>query len=214
MSLSSDKNGKNASARPENSAQANAPRAERRLTVGLARASQLATMVARSRAAAQVEPADMLAGMYIYEWERLADFWADREAIEELLRKICSISPQRWNYWIELYDQQRRQEQAETSSPWRRLMQRARPAADERGGEGENLPRSQELEKILRAAGELSPFRDDLGGHAIPVLTSECVLLCIARDDDSELGRSLRESRLDVAALERAARDPRRVPHR
>jgi hypothetical protein len=214
MGPPSERNEKNAGAPAGHSGPGtNSPRVERRLTVGLARSLQLASMVARSRAAGQVEVADMLAGMYIYEWERLSAFWSGPEAIEEFLRRICSISPQRWNHWIELYDQQRRQEQIEASSPWRRLMQRTRRTANEKDAGGGDLPRSLELEKILRSAGEVSPFCDDVGGRAVPVLTSECVLLCIACNDESELAGSLCETGLDVAALERAARDPRRVPH-
>lgn len=214
MSLSSDKNEKNGAARSARAdgSQQN-PAVERRLTAGLAHASRLAGMVARSRAARQVEVADMLAGMYIYEWERLSAFWGDHEAIEALLRKICSISPQRWNHWIELYDRQRREEQAEAASPWRRLMQRTRSAANENEPNTDNLPRSQELAKILRSAAEISPFRDELADHTVPVLTSETVLLCIARNEDSDLSHSLRQTGLDIPALERAARDPRRVPH-
>lgn len=215
MSLSSDKNEKNVPARSgDRRADVNSARIERRLTVGLAHSSRLASMVARSRAARQVEVADMLAGMYIYEWERLSSFWSDHDAIENLLRTICRISPQRWNHWIELYDQQRREQQAEASSPWRRLMERTRSAPIEKGANDQQLPHSLELEKTLRSAAEISPFRDELAEHAIPVLTSECVLLCIARNHESELSHNLRETGLDIPALERAARDPRRVPHR
>jgi hypothetical protein len=214
VSIPSDNNEKGASSRASGERAASSPHVERRLTVGLLRASQLAAMVARSRAAAQVEVADMLAGMYIYEWERLASFWPDRDAIEDFLRRICSISPQRWNHLIERYDRQRREEQVEASSPWRRLMHRARSAPSEKSAEGDPLPYSSELERVLRSSAEISPFRDDLGGQAIPVLTSECLLLCIACNDESELGPSLCATGLDVPALERAARDPRRVPHR
>lgn len=214
MSFSSEKNEKNAGAHSGDGRAANSPRVERRLTAGLVRASQLAAMVARSRAAAQVEVADMLAGIYIYEWERLESFWSDHDAIEQFLRRICSVSPQRWNHWIELYDQQRRQEQAEASSPWRRLMHRARSASTQNDANADGLSYSLELERVLRSAADISPFRDDLGGRSIPVLTSECVLLCIACNDESELGPNLRATGLDVPALERAARDPRRVPHR
>jgi hypothetical protein len=168
-------------------------------------------MVAKSRAAVHIEIVDILAGMYIYEWERLSKFWADREPVEEFLRRICSITPQRWHHWIELYDRQRRQEEAELASPWRRLMQRASRATSDRPDD-QGLPCSSELEGVLRTAAEISPFRDDLRGQSIPVLTVECVLLCIARNGESEVSRNLRETGLDVPALERAARDPRRTP--
>ena len=172
------------------------------LTVDLARAESLATMLAHSRAAQFVEVADLLAGMYIYEWERLSRFWDDRDEIESLLQKICSISPQRWNHWIEHYDQQRQKDEK-----GRRSLKNTQP-------QGENLPRSRELQKILTQAAEIAPFRDDVDGRKIPVLTSECVLLCIAQNQESELSSKLRDTALDLTALERSARDPRRSPQR
>jgi hypothetical protein len=177
-----------------------------RLTVDLARAERLATMLAHSRAAQFVEVADLLAGMYIYEWERLSKFWDDHDEIEGLLQKICSISPQRWNYWIEHYDQQRQKDEKERLSARRNIK-------EPRIG-GETLPRSSELQTILARAEELTPFRDDVDGRKIPILTSECVLLCIARNQESELSSKLRDTALDLAALERSARDPRRTPQR
>jgi hypothetical protein len=187
---------------------------QRRLTVGLARAEQLALMLAQSRAARFVEVADMLAGMYIYEWDRLSRFWEDRGDVEGLLRRICSISPQRWHHWIELYDKQRREEEKELTSPVRRLGLGSQSPEGDTLDEEVKLRRSIELERLLQSAGEISPFRDDLDGRAIPVLTTECVLLCIARSTQSEISRKLRETGLDLAALERAARDPRRAPPR
>jgi hypothetical protein len=189
-------------------------RAERRFTVGLARAEQLALMLAHSRAARFVEVADMLAGMYIYEWDRLSRFWEDRGDVEELLRRICSISPQRWHHWIELYDKQRHEEEKELTSPVRRLGRGSKSLDGDTLDQEGKLPRSVELERLLESAGEISPFRDDLDGRAIPVLTAECVLLCIARNAESDVSRNLRETGLDLAALERAARDPRRAPPR
>jgi len=177
-----------------------------RLTAGLMRAERLATMIARSRAAKFIEVADLLAGMYIYEWDRLSRFWENQEEIEELLQTICSISPQRWNYWIEHYDKRRHDEELERLSEghWVRHA----------SAEETRIERSSELQAILKGAEEIAPFRDDDGGRKIPVLTSECVLLCIARNPQSELSRKLRETALDLTQLERVARDPRRAPSR
>jgi hypothetical protein len=215
MNDSWDKHQKSGAANPsaETSGAQETGRVERRFTVGLSRALQLATMVARSRAARYVEIPDTLAGMYIYEWERLSKFWADRKQVEAFLQRICSISPQRWNHWIETYDRQRHQEDAELSSPWRRLMHRARSAASDAQSE-EDLPYSSELQETMVSAATISPFRDTVDERTVPVLTAECLLLSIARQGESEVGRSLRESGLDIPALERAARDPRRAPHR
>jgi hypothetical protein len=82
-----------------------------RLTLDLSRAMDLATMLASSRASQFIEITDLLAGLYIYEWDRLASYWPEenREHVEEMLQEICQISPQRWNYWITLYDAQRKE---------------------------------------------------------------------------------------------------------
>src|ERR1700752_4954661 len=80
-----------------------------RLTRDLVRAERLAQMLAKSRAAAVVDVPDFLAGIYIYEWERLARFWEEHEEIEQLLQQICQMSPQRWHRWIEFYDASRKE---------------------------------------------------------------------------------------------------------
>ncbi len=223
-------------------ATASQSRVDRRFTVGLTRAEQLAVMLAKSRAAKVVEVADLLAGMYIYEWDRLARFWRENEEIEEFLRRICSISPQRWNHWIEFYDKQRQESVAtgflrRARSAVRRSVHDAffepgatktrRRSHGSAGSKHDSLTsnssldarddgssrRSAELEQILQAAGEISPFRDEADGREVPVLTSECVLLCIAKNFESDVSRKLRETGLDLFELERVARDPRRAPH-
>ena len=58
-------------------------------------------------------------GMYLYDWDRLSKYWGyeDHERLEDLLRTICRISPERWNYWIQLYDKKRRNGEKGRSSP-------------------------------------------------------------------------------------------------
>jgi hypothetical protein len=176
-----------------------------RLTRDLARAESLARMVAASRASAVVDVADFLAGMYIYEWERLSKFWEDREAIEDFLQRICQISPQRWHQWIEFYDRERREESGEKP---RVFFGNSKNAGDGRKA----LETSRELKSVLRCAGDLAPHHDMRDGRAIPILTSECVLLCIAKNDGSAISQTLRETGLDLTALEQAARNPRHAP--
>jgi hypothetical protein len=192
-----------------NEAQSNiaktAPPASHLLTVNLARAETLARMLAASRASNAVEVADLLAGMYIYEWERLSKYWDDRDAVEHFLQQICRISPQRWHSWIQLYDKKQRLD--EEAPKWSLLRKRMQEAPEEKP-----LPRSTEVESLLRNAELITPFRDKLHGRIVPILTSESVLLCIALNRDSEISRKLSESGLDVSGLERAARDRRRAP--
>jgi hypothetical protein len=187
---------------------------ERRFALDFARASSLAMMVAQSRADKQVQLADLLAGMYIYEWSRLSRFWEHREPIEDFLRGICSISPQRWHRWIELYDERRRAQDATEMSTLERLLAWFRRKPAEGGEDRDALPFSREVESVLDAAAQISPSHDEVDGRRVPVLTTECVLLSMARKEGSEIARRLQETGLDIIALERRARDPRHAPRR
>ncbi|HVB56198.1 MAG TPA: hypothetical protein VNE63_07205 [Candidatus Acidoferrales bacterium] len=183
--------------------------ASRRFTLDLARAENLATMLAHSRASRVVEVADLLAGMYLYEWDRLSKYWEgdDQERIEKLLRQICQISPQRWNYWIQYYDKLRNngEERAGLLPPLRRKLQK------ESAGDPP-LKHSAELMSVLKQAEEIAPFHDTSGARAVPILTSECVLLCIVRRGGSDISRKLAASGLNVPQLERDATSSRRAP--
>jgi hypothetical protein len=189
----------------QTSARTDAVTVSHRLTKDLARAESLAEMLAHSRAANAVEVADLLAGMYIYDWERLSKYWPEQDGIETFLQQICRISPQRWHHWIEFYDQQRRGDERQANWPWPRPGKT--PSTD-----GQTLARSSELLALLKSAEEIAPAYDQLEGRSIPILTCECVLLAIAKRTDSEIGHRLVASGLNVAELEQAARNPRHAP--
>ena len=191
---------------PEQSAAGHREAPSHRFTMELARAEGLAVMLASSRAAAVVEVADLLAGMYMYSWERLSKYWDDddREKIEAALQQICQISPQRWHHWMELYDKKRRNEESQRSwlPPWKL---RREPAEEKQPAH------SAALVSLLKQAEEIAPFRDRENGREIPILTSECVLLCIVRTRGSEVSRKLAASGLNVPQLERDALLSRRA---
>jgi hypothetical protein len=208
---SSEKAGRRASDRLNSRGDAGAPMVAHRLTKDLARSEQLATMLAHSRAAGAVEVADLLAGMYIYDWERLSKYWPERGAIEEYLRQICRISPQRWHHWIQFYDQQRRTDEHQGKWKWLRLGAASGVTSEK---DGKPLGRSAELHALLRSAEEFAPALDEIEGRLIPILTCECVLFAIAKRTDSEIGHRLVASGLNVIELEQEARNPRHAPLR
>jgi len=181
--------------------------ATHRVTLDLARAQAFAVMLAKSRKAQAIEAPDLLAGMYICNWDRLSLYWQeeDRDEIESFLRGICRISPERWHAWIEMYDGLRHP--GESWSILKPFGKREKaPALD-----SEPRP-SGALEAILKRAEEIAPSRDSSGGQSVPILTSECVLLCIVRSFGSELTRKLAITGLDAQRLERDALFPRRPP--
>jgi hypothetical protein len=177
-----------------------------RLTVDLARAETLAQMLASSRASTAVEVSDLLAGMYIYEWDRLSKYWSDTEPIEEFLRQMCRISPQRWHHWIEFYDENRKR--SEPKHAW--IL--GRKSGETSPSKKKPLPCSSEVLAVLKRAEVITPFHDKLDGGFVPILTSESVLLSIALNLESSVGQKLAETGLDLAGLQQDARDKRRAP--
>lgn len=176
-----------------------------RMTVDLARAETLAQMLAASRASNAVEVSDLLAGMYIYEWDRLSKYWSNQEPIEDFLRQICLISPQRWHHWIEFYDEKRKRSEGKPRWPFGRKQKSTAPKE-------RPLPCSSEVLSVLKRAEVITPFHDKLDGRHVPILTSESVLLSIALNLETKIGQMLAETGLDVASLQQDARDRRRAP--
>jgi len=192
---------------PQTENRPDAAQASHRLTLDLSRAFAFATMLAHSRASQIVEVADLVAGMYLYGWERLSRYWESdaAERIEGLLQKMCHISPQRWNYWIQLYDKNRRSSEQAASLP--RILRRFQKAP---GAEPVPKP-SEELTSLLKQAEEIAPLSDISSGRRIPILTSECVLLCVLRNRGTEISRRLAASGMNVAQLEKDALSSRRA---
>jgi hypothetical protein len=185
-------------------------RISHRVTKDLERSETLASMLAHSRASRTVEVADLLAGMYIYEWENLSKFWEQQDQVETFLQQICRISPQRWHHWIEFYDQQRNTKEPRKIWQLPKGLKAAKGKVGQRNGAP--LVRSAELQNVLKTAEELTPARDFVDGRAIPILTCECVLLAIAKKTDSEIGHRLVATGLNVTRLEESARNPKHAP--
>lgn len=183
------------------------PPSSHRVTLDLYRAEVLAAMMAKSRSSDSVEITDLLAGMYISNWDRLSGYWADskQEEIETLLQRICRISPQRWHSWIESH-------QASRGDDNKRVWQRLRFSKDGKAGDKSPAP-SADMVSVLKRAEELTPFREKKsGGASTPILTTECVLLCILRTFGSEISRRLLATGIDQIKLERDVLLPRRAP--
>jgi hypothetical protein len=177
------------------------------MTLDLARAETFASMLANSRASQVIEVPDLLAGMYICNWDRLSVYWDEegREEIENFLRGICRISPERWHSWIEFYDDLRRK--GERWQLWRPLTKLKKTLPPE-----SELRPSSALAAVLKQAEGIAPSHDSVGEGNLPILTSECVLLCIVRSLGSEISRKLVNTGLDAGRLERDVLFPRRAP--
>jgi hypothetical protein len=207
MKLFGRKNATLGSARPGSTGAkpTNAP-ASHRVTVELKRAETFAAMLATSRGSRVIEVADLLAGMYICNWDRLSRYWegGDRDGIEMFLQGFCQISPQRWHAWIELYDRELRKGEKAT---WRLMRLLRKKTSDVNP-----VRPSTALTTVLQQAGQIAPSYDKLASRSIPILTSECVLLCIVRSVGTDVGKKLIGTGLDAERLQYDALFPRRAP--
>jgi hypothetical protein len=191
---------------PKNGKSGDAP-VRRRFTQDLVRAESIAAMLANSRASQVIEVSDLLAGMYIDNWERLARYWEDPEDLEAFLQQFCQLSPPRWQYWLQYYDEVRQTSQRKPSVLSRLLRRDGKQSFSEKV-----FQRSQDLDEILTDAEQIAPFRDTANGCDVPILTMECVVLCIAKHPGMEISKKLRATGLDINNLERAARFPKHAP--
>lgn len=183
----------------------------RRLTRDLLRAFELAVMLAHSRASETIEVADLLGGMYINNWEQLKRFWPDPHEAEKTMRKLCEFSPPRWNYWIKSYNETR------DDRPSKKWFGVPIPPM-RRGGKdpgiffGKDFDLSEQLRQALRAADKIAPYSDRVGARTIPIVSADCVLLCMVKNTTSDVARKLLATGIDLRALEKAARFPKHAP--
>ncbi|HUO35891.1 MAG TPA: hypothetical protein VMU43_12945 [Candidatus Acidoferrum sp.] len=177
-----------------------------RFTKELDRTARLAVMLAKSRALEWISAADFLAAMYLNHWERLDSYWQDSGDIEKYLASLCRVSPQRWHKWLLEFEAARRVENGNGRDKFS-LRKRRRPSNAKNG-----LGISRELQSMFRRAARITPGRERRAGKIIPILTSESVLLAMARETSSQIGQRLASTGLDVERLERSAKDPKRAP--
>ena len=90
---------------------------------------------------------------------------------------------------------------------WLTLARLKKNAPDEKP-----LRPSAALTSVLKQAAKIAPAFDRTGDGSLPILTSECVLLCIVRSFGSEIARKLAVTGLDAEKLQNDALFPRRPP--
>lgn len=183
----------------------------RRLTRDLLRAFELAVMLAHSRASETIELADLLGAMYLDNWDHLKRYWPQPQEAEKTMRKLCEFSPQRWNYWIKTYhetrdDQPRKKWFGVPIPPMRRAGKDAGMFF------GKEFELSEQLRMALKAADRIAPYQDRVGTRQIPIVSSDCVLLCMVKNTTSDVARRLLSTGIDLKALEKAARFPKHAP--
>lgn len=167
-------------------------------------AAAFSALIAFCKNRDEMIPSDLLAGIYVANWERLSKFWPQPELFEDFIAEHCDWSEPRWLTWQRWYDESRN---APRSSRFQlRYLQRGKW---KRFGKprliGSQFSQSPDLKRLFEAGEKLTPHEVLEHGRKLPLLTPEIMLLAFVRTDSIPLGRHLQNNGLMVDKLEEAA---------
>ena len=165
-------------------------------------ATSFAAVIAFSKRRDELVPSDLLAGIYVANWERVFEFWPQPQTFEDFVAQHCDWSEPRWMTWRRFQDEERR---AVPESRFRlRLLFRGRPLGKRRLS-GSRFKQSSDWKLLFEAGEKLAPYTASCCGRVLPLLTPEIMLLAFARTEGIALHKPLQESGLMVDKLEEAA---------
>jgi hypothetical protein len=149
-------------------------------------------------------PSDLLAGIYVANWERVSKFWPQPELFEDFIAEHCDWSEPRWHTWQRWHEESRR---APRSSRFQfrylhrgKLKQFGKPRLF-----GSHFSESPDLKRLFETGERLTPYKVPERGRNLPLLTPEIMLLAFVRTDGIPLGRHLQDNGLMVDKLDEAA---------
>ena len=165
-------------------------------------ATIFATLIAFCKRRDELVAADLLAGIYIANLERVSKFWPNQDLFEDFVAEHCDWSEPRWLTW------QRWQEETEKAARrWRlpfgihvaRVGKLAKHFYDAR------FRWSSDWKRLFETGEKLTPYKVPWRGKILPLLTPEVMLLAFIRTENIPLGKHLEETGLLVGRLEEAA---------
>jgi hypothetical protein len=162
------------------------------------------TLIAFCNNRDELTPSDLLAGIYVANWERVSKFWSQPELFEDFVAEHCDWSEPRWLTWQRWHDESRRAPRSSRfhltflhRGKWKRF---GKPRLF-----GSNFSKSPELKRLLETGERLTPYKVSERGRILPLLTPEIMLLAFVRTEGIPLGKHLQGSGLMVDRLEEAA---------
>ena len=165
-------------------------------------ATTFAALIAFSKRRDELIPSDLLAGIYVANWERVCEFWPRPQTFEDFVAEYCDWSEPRWLTWQRWHDEGRK---AIPESRFRlRLSFRGRPLGKRRLF-GLKFTQSSDWERLFATGEKLTPYTASHWDRILPLLTPEIMLLAFIRTEGISLRKPLQESGLMVDRLEEVA---------
>jgi hypothetical protein len=165
-------------------------------------ARSFASLIAFCQGREQLFPPDLMAGIYVANFERVAALWPSAELLEDFVADKCKWSEPRWLTWqrweYELHHAPRTLGIPFTS--WfisRRKKDRF---------VGRRFKPSDEWKSLFAVGEQITPnHAADFQGRRLPLLTNEIMMLAMIRSEHLPISKALLESGIAVERLEEAA---------
>jgi hypothetical protein len=161
----------------------------------------ISMVIAYAKQQTQIELRDMIAGIYVANFERILGFWTDAAAFEDFIAEHCDWSEPRMMTWSRWLFQMPRPPRINTFSFATRFLSVPRKGSLVR----KHFTESDELKRVYSTAKSLSRNKFDSFGKVVPLITPELFLFATIRTEGIELGERLRMAGLRLEALEEAA---------
>lgn len=164
-------------------------------------AKTMSMVIAHAKQQKEIQLRDLIAGIYVANFERIVRFWPDTATFEDFIAEHCDWSEHRlltWHRWnYELQHPPRT-----ISIPFTaRFFQIPRKHTFA----GKVFSLSDELKRVYSTAEQLSVNRVTSFGCAVPLITPELFLVATVRSEGIYLAAPIRDSGIELNTLERIA---------
>jgi hypothetical protein len=171
-------------------------------------ANMISLAIAHAKQQKEIELRDLIAGIYVANFERILRFWPDAATFEDFVAEHCDWSEHRlvtWERWN--YESQHPPRTISIPFTTRSFQVRRKHTFV-----GKRFGWSDDLKRVYATAEEISPNKVAPLGVIVPLITPELFLVATVRTDGIALGTRLRESGIELAALERVAMQQLKEP--
>lgn len=163
-------------------------------------AKTISMVIAHAKRQKDIQLRDLIAGIYVANFERIVRFWPDAATFEDFIAEHCDWSEHRlatWDRWN--YELQHPPRTISIPFTTRFFQIRRKHTFT-----GKMFGFSDELKRVYSTAEQLSPNRVTSFGRVVPLITPELFLVATVRTEGN-LGDRLRDSGIEVGVLERVA---------
>jgi hypothetical protein len=173
-------------------------------------ASVISMVIAHAKQQKEIQLRDLIAGIYVANFERILRFWPDAATLEDFIAEHCDWSEHRlqtWDRWNYNSQHPPRTISIPFTSSFYQIRRKYTIA-------GLKFGQSEELKRVYSTAEELSPNKVTSFGHVVPMITPELFLLATVRTGGVDLGARLRGFGIDLGKLEQVATEELKQPEK